>query len=168
MGASGRVARDPSECGGAPSRLSATRCRAPSRDSPSRPARDPSARQRRRDAAPPTAPRPLLQARLRDRFWAHAGQIEAQSGAARHARGQEAQGAPSRRGAGARDQALPLRLWPAPVAADAPPPSAHGPVRYARPSDLYESVCALSPMELMYHLYEMPAELANISLPVVQ
>ena len=31
MGASGRVARDPSECGGAPSRLSATRCRAPSR-----------------------------------------------------------------------------------------------------------------------------------------
>ena len=34
--------------------------------------------------------------------------------------------------------------------------------------DLYESVCALSPMELMYHLYEMPAELANISLPVVQ
>ena len=109
MGASGRVARDPSECGGAPSRLSATRCRAPSRDSPSRPARDPSARQRRRDAAPPTAPRPLLQARLRDRFWAHAGQIEAQSGAARQARGQEAQGAPSRRGAGARDQALPLR-----------------------------------------------------------
>ena len=110
MGASGRVARDPSECGGAPSRLSATRCRAPSRDSPSRPARDPSARQRRRDAAPPTAPRPLLQARLRDRFWAHAGQIEAQSGAARQARGQEAQGAPSRRGAGARDQAPPLRL----------------------------------------------------------
>ena len=110
MGASGRVARDPSECAGAPSRLSATRCRAPSRDSPSRPARGPSARQRRRDAAPPTAPRPLLQARLRDRFWAHAGQIEAQSGAARQARGQEAQGAPSRRGAGARDQALPLRL----------------------------------------------------------
>ena len=55
--------------------------------------------------------------------------------------------------------------WPAPVAADAPPPSAHGPVRYARPPDLYESVCALSPTELMYHLYEMPAELA---LPVVQ
>ena len=57
--------------------------------------------------------------------------------------------------------------WPAPVAADAPPPSAHGPVRYARPPDLYESVCALSPTELMYHLYEMPAELANLSLPVV-
>ena len=55
--------------------------------------------------------------------------------------------------------------WPAPVAADAPPPSAHGPVRYARPSDLYESVCALSPTELMYHLYEMPAELAILSLP---
>ena len=54
--------------------------------------------------------------------------------------------------------------WPAPVAADAPPPSAHGPVRYARPPDLYESVCALSPTELMYHLYEMPAELANLSL----
>ena len=112
MGASERVARGPSELRmrrRAPSRLSATRCRAPSRDSPSRPARGPSARQRRRDAAPPTAPRPLLQARLRDRFWAHAGQIEAQSGAARQARGQEAQGAPSRRGAGARDQALPLR-----------------------------------------------------------
>ena len=44
--------------------------------------------------------------------------------------------------------------WPAPVAADAPPPSAHGPVRYARPPALYESVCALSPTELMYHLYE--------------
>ena len=57
--------------------------------------------------------------------------------------------------------------WPAPVAADAPPPSAHGPVRYARPPDLYESVCALSPTELMYHLYEMPAELANLTLPVV-
>ena len=55
--------------------------------------------------------------------------------------------------------------WPAPVAADAPPPSAHGPVRYARPPDLYESVCALSPTELMYHLYEMPAELAILSLP---
>ena len=39
--------------------------------------------------------------------------------------------------------------WPAPVAADAPPPSAHGPVRYARPPDLYESVCALSPIELI-------------------
>ena len=37
--------------------------------------------------------------------------------------------------------------WPAPVAADAPPPSAHGPVRYARPPDLYESVCALSPCQ---------------------
>ena len=50
--------------------------------------------------------------------------------------------------------------YPAPVAADAPPPSAHGPVRYARPPDLYESVCALSPIELMYHLYEMfPDEL---------
>ena len=36
----------------------------------------------------------------------------------------------------------------------------------ARP-DLYESVCALSPTELMYHLYEMPAELANLTLPVV-
>ena len=39
--------------------------------------------------------------------------------------------------------------YPAPVAADAPPPSAHGPVRYARPPDLYESVCALSPIELI-------------------
>ena len=39
--------------------------------------------------------------------------------------------------------------WPAPVAADAPPPSAHGPVRYARPPNLYESVCALSPIELI-------------------
>ena len=39
--------------------------------------------------------------------------------------------------------------WPAPGAADAPPPSAHGPVRYARPPDLYESVCALSPIELI-------------------
>ena len=58
--------------------------------------------------------------------------------------------------------------YPAPVAAkNAPPPSAHGPVRYARPPDLYESVCALSPTELMYHLYEMPAELANLTLPVV-
>ena len=57
--------------------------------------------------------------------------------------------------------------WPAPVAADAPPPSAHGPAHYARPPDLYESVCALSPTELMYHLYEMPAELANLTLPVV-
>ena len=55
--------------------------------------------------------------------------------------------------------------WPAPVAADAPPPSAHGPVRYARPPDLYEIVCALTPTELMYHLYEMPAELAILSLP---
>ena len=55
--------------------------------------------------------------------------------------------------------------YPAPVTAkNAPPPSAHRPVRYPRPSDLYESVCALSPTELMYHLYEMPAELA---LPVV-
>ena len=55
--------------------------------------------------------------------------------------------------------------YPAPVAArNAPPPSAHRPVRYPRPPDLYESVCALSPTELMYHLYEMPAELA---LPVV-
>ena len=40
-------------------------------------------------------------------------------------------------------------------------------MRYARPPDLYESVCALSPTELMYHLYEMPAELANLTLPVV-
>ena len=39
--------------------------------------------------------------------------------------------------------------WPAPVAADAPPPSAHGPVRYARPPALYQSVCALSPIELI-------------------
>ena len=39
--------------------------------------------------------------------------------------------------------------WPAPVAADPPPPSAHGPVRYARPPDLCESVCALSPIELI-------------------
>ena len=38
--------------------------------------------------------------------------------------------------------------YPAPVAADAPPPSAHGPVRYARPPDLYEIVNALSPIEL--------------------
>ena len=28
-------------------------------------------------------------------------------------------------------------------------------------------VCAFSPTELMYHLYEMPAELANLTLPVV-
>ena len=55
--------------------------------------------------------------------------------------------------------------YPAPVTTDAPPPSAHRPVRYARPPDLYESVCALSPTELMYHLYEMPAELAILSLP---
>ena len=38
--------------------------------------------------------------------------------------------------------------YPAPVAADAPPPSAHGPVRYAQPH-LYESVCALSPIVLI-------------------
>ena len=58
--------------------------------------------------------------------------------------------------------------YPAPgTAKNAPPPAAHGPVRYARPPDLYESVCALSPTELMYHLYEMPAELANLTLPVV-
>ena len=37
----------------------------------------------------------------------------------------------------------------APVTAkNAPPPSAHGPVRYARPPDLYEIVNALSPIEL--------------------
>ena len=58
--------------------------------------------------------------------------------------------------------------YPAPVTAkNAPPPSAHRPVRYARPPDLYEIVCAFSPTELMYHLYEMPAELANLTLPVV-
>ena len=58
--------------------------------------------------------------------------------------------------------------YPAPVTAkNAPPPSAHRPVRYARPPDLYEIVCALTPTELMYHLYEMPAELANLTLPVV-
>ena len=39
--------------------------------------------------------------------------------------------------------------YPAPVAADAPPPSAHGPVRYARPPDLYESVFALLPIDLI-------------------
>ena len=39
--------------------------------------------------------------------------------------------------------------YPALVTADAPPPSAHRPVRYARPPDLYESVCALSPIELI-------------------
>ena len=38
--------------------------------------------------------------------------------------------------------------YPAPVAAkNAPPPSAHGPVRYARRPDFYESVCALSPCQ---------------------
>ncbi len=31
---------------------------------------------------------------------------------------------------------------------------AHGPVRYARPPDLYEIVCALSPIELWYQ-YEL-------------
>ena len=57
---------------------------------------------------------------------------------------------------------------PAPVAAkNEPPPSAKRPVRYARPPDLYEIVRAFSPTELMYHLYEMPAELANLTLPVV-
>ena len=56
--------------------------------------------------------------------------------------------------------------YPAPVTAkNAPPPSAHRPVRYARPPNLYEIVCALTPTELMYHLYEMPAELAILSLP---
>ena len=55
---------------------------------------------------------------------------------------------------------------PAPVAAkNEPPPSAKRPVRYARPPDLYEIVRAFSPTELMYHLYEMPAELAILSLP---
>ena len=38
--------------------------------------------------------------------------------------------------------------YPAPVAAkNAPPSSAHGPVRYARRPDFYESVCALSPCQ---------------------
>ena len=55
MSASGRVARDSSECGGAPSRLSANRCRAPSRDSPSRP---PETRLLARvDETPPRPPR---------------------------------------------------------------------------------------------------------------
>ena len=60
MGASGRVARDPSECGGAPSRLSATRSRAPSRfpvPTRQRPACSPASTRRRPDrrAAPFTA-----------------------------------------------------------------------------------------------------------------
>ena len=54
--------------------------------------------------------------------------------------------------------------WPAPVAADAPPPSAHGPVRYARPPDLYEIVCALSPIELWYHVHFVPMQEADLCL----
>ena len=54
--------------------------------------------------------------------------------------------------------------YPAPVAADAPPPSAHGPVRYARPPDLYEIVCALSPIELWYHVHFVPMQEADLCL----
>ena len=54
--------------------------------------------------------------------------------------------------------------WPAPVAADAPPPSAHRPVRYARPPDLYEIVCALSPIELWYHVHFVPMQEADLCL----
>ena len=53
--------------------------------------------------------------------------------------------------------------YPAPVA-DAPPPSAHGAVRYARPPDLYEIVCALSPIELWYHVHFVPMQEADLCL----
>ena len=55
--------------------------------------------------------------------------------------------------------------YPAPVTAkNAPPPSAHRPVRYARPPDLYEIVCALSPIELWYHMHFVPMQEANLCL----
>ena len=54
--------------------------------------------------------------------------------------------------------------YPAPVTADAPPPSAHGPVRYARPPDLYEIVNALSPIELWYHVHFVPMQEADLCL----
>ena len=58
--------------------------------------------------------------------------------------------------------------YPAPVTAkNAPPPSAHRPVRYARPPDPYEIVCALSPIELMYHLHAHELPELNLSMPVV-
>ena len=47
--------------------------------------------------------------------------------------------------------------WPA-------APAAHGPVRYARPPDLYEIVCALSPIELWYHVHFVPMQEADLCL----
>ena len=41
---------------------------------------------------------------------------------------------------------------------------AHGPVRYARPPDLYEIVCALSPIELWYHVHFVPMQEADLCL----
>ena len=165
MGASGRVARDPSECGGAPSRLSASRGRAAARDSPSRP---PETRLLASvDETPPRPPRRARHCRrdsviVSGRMPARSKRSLAQLG--KHGAKKLKVHHPDEAPAPATKRCR--YGWPAPVAAEnAPPPSAHGPVRYARPPDLYESVCALSPTELMYHLYEMPAELAILSLP---
>ena len=148
MGASGRVARDPSECGGAPSRLSASRGRAAARDSPSRP---PETRLLASvDATPPRPPRRARYCRrdsviVSGRMPARSKRSLAQLG--KHGAKKLKVHHPDEAPAPATKRCR--YGWPAPVAADAPPPSAHGPVRYARPPDLYESVCALSPIELI-------------------
>ena len=132
MGASGRVARDPSECGGAPSRLSATPCRAPPLIL--RPAAPKHKLLASVDATPPRPPRRALHCRThrRTRRISHDVQDEAQSGAAWQARSQHAQAAAPRRGADALEAALLARLPGAP-AAHAPPSSPHAPERTARP-----------------------------------